>query len=1024
VGDGTLRVLLAPSDPADSEAEAAWAWLASLPDVESKQARPTMLADALGGFSPHVVWLHGPAPVLDSGAFAPLFPGGPDARERDDGAPGPGLLLTGGAATLPHRMGMEPVAPAEEHRLTWRHRDDELYLFTSFSSFHHIRGHCSFRGHPLFAGLGHGAFTWRPCEGEDFVRVSYVHPDWPAKGRVIAVERSYIHVNPRRATIWEYDAGPAGRAGGGQPRILCIGAYLPFAAPDHGYRIHREQLTHNALQYAAGVEAGLPHAGTRRQHAGVWVHHPPTVKHDPDLPLPEVPALDRPLPSFHHPLVLEGEAARDRTFTLSGRRLMIAGDEVAGVHEVWAHPLRVLSSLQVEGAAARHASVTPLGVERRLEVGAPGAPPAPLVERIFAAYGVPLALVEWVAAAPLELRLTWRVDLRLMWPYPPGALGPLRWRAHGRTLHVAAGPEAHEGVTFVLSRQPVESWRVEDVSTDAAPALEVAVTLKLEAGESARLAVAARVDAEEGDGALAALEDAPALVHTRAAALDPPLREGLAVKAPDPRVSEALDWAKYRLDSYLVDTPGVGRSLVAGYWKSRPDWFHEGRPGYAWYFGRDAVWTALGSLAVGQFEAVRHVLRFLGEHQDPTGIILHECTTSGLVHYDAADSTPLYLLLAARYFAWTGDAAFIRSQWGRLRRAYAFCLGTDRDGDGLMENTGVGHGWIEFGRLGGGTVTHYNGAIWATALGELAEAAERVGDGDFAEELRSRAGRAREALERTFFDPARGQYALNVKRAGPGQEAHLLWEPEWEQTAMQAVPLLLGAADPDRMAGWLDAIAGHDFTAGWGVRMLPVSAPDYDPQSYHGGSVWPLFTGWVSWAEYEAGRAEAGFRHWWMNLEQGFSRQRGAWDEVLHGLEHRAAGVCPDQAWSTAMVVAPFVYGLLGVVPDAPHNRLRLAPQIPQEWPELDVERLRVGDGQVSLRYRRVGSLHTFRMVQTSGAAPLTLHFEPAIQGRRLEAARVDGRPTKLDAVRRGEGVRVPVDLVLDRVRTVELEIS
>jgi hypothetical protein len=145
---------------------------------------------------------------------------------------------------------------------------------------------------------------------------------------------------------------------------------------------------------------------------------------------------------------------------------------------------------------------------------------------------------------------------------------------------------------------------------------------------------------------------------------------------------------------------------------------------------------------------------------------------------------------------------------------------------------------------------------------------------------------------------------------------------------------------------------------------------------------------------------------------------------VLHGLEHRPAGVCPDQAWSTAMVVAPFVYGLLGVVPDAPHNRLRLAPQIPREWPELDVERLRVGDGQVSLRYRRVGSLHTFRIAQTSGAVPLTLHFEPAIQGRRLEAARVDGRPAELDAVRRGEGVRVPLQLVLDQERTVELEIA
>jgi len=96
---------------------------------------------------------------------------------------------------------------------------------------------------------------------------------------------------------------------------------------------------------------------------------------------------------------------------------MMAGDEVDGVHEVWAHPLRVLGSLRVEDATARHASVTPLGVERRLEVGGVGGSAGHVVERIFAASALPVALVEWVAAARLELRLSWRVDLRLMWPY-------------------------------------------------------------------------------------------------------------------------------------------------------------------------------------------------------------------------------------------------------------------------------------------------------------------------------------------------------------------------------------------------------------------------------------------------------------------------------------------------------------------------------------------------------------------------------------------------------------------------------
>ncbi len=238
------------------------------------------------------------------------------------------------------------------------------------------------------------------------------------------------------------------------------------------------------------------------------------------------------------------------------------------------------------------------------------------------------------------------------------------------------------------------------------------------------------------------------------------------------------------------------------------------------------------------------------------------------------------------------------------------------------------------------------------------------------------------------------------------------------------MPLLLGQADPRRAASWLDAIASDDFTAPWGVRMLPASDPEYRPDSYHGGAVWPLYTGWVSWAEYAAGRSESAFRHWWQNVEACFERQKGAWDEVLHGHEDRAAGVCPDQAWSTAMAVAPLVYGLLGAEPDAVKGRLRLRPQIPAAWDRLEARRLRMGDAAVSLDYRREGDRHTFRLEQEAGAVPVTVIFEPLLPARRLVAARVDGRPAELDPRPLGERMLVPVQLVLDAERMVVLDVA
>src|SRR5262249_34845135 len=215
-------------------------------------------------------------------------------------------------------------------------------------------------------------------------------------------------------------------------------------------------------------------------------------------------------------------------------------------------------------------------------------------------------------------------------------------------------------------------------------------------------------------------------------------------------VNRAFEWAKARLDSFFMETPGVGRSLVAGYAASRPGW-RDGRPGYAWYFGRDACWTAIALLAAGDYASSRLVLRFLGTTQDVSGKVIHECTASGLAHYDAADSTPLYLLLAARYAAWTGDLVFLEERWAEIERALNFCRESDRDGDGLIENTGVGHGWIELGPLSGAHVTLYLASIWAAALAGLEPVARRLGRGTLADELARDSERARTQIAKRFF---------------------------------------------------------------------------------------------------------------------------------------------------------------------------------------------------------------------------------------------------------------------------------
>ncbi len=541
--------------------------------------------------------------------------------------------------------------------------------------------------------------------------------------------------------------------------------------------------------------------------------------------------------------------------------------------------------------------------------------------------------------ADFEIKLV--LDLRRMWPFAAGCGGNLRYHAgsDGRVAMVES--ESGDGLAALfLSR----AARVEMAPVSgAAPAVRCTVRAPL--GAPLSLAVIGGADRDDFDRTLRGVRrlGVEGLVRQRVQRSQTLSEARVSLRADDRPFERSFEWAKHRLDAFLGDVPGVGRSLLAGYAGSRPGW-GEGRPGYAWFFGRDACWSAFALLAAGEFSVARQVIRFLGDHQDVTGKVLHEATTSGQYHYDAADATPLFLLLVARYLAWSGDREFVASIWPHVERAYAFCLGTDSDGDGLIENARVGHGWIESGPLAGAKVTLYLSAIWYAALQGLARAAEVLGNGRFAAECWARAARVTSVIEDRFFDPARGRYSLDLRSDA---------SPTWTDAALQAVALYLGAANPVRARTYLDRLGGKEFSARWGVRMLPVDAPHFSQQGYHSGSVWPLFTGWAALAEYGAGLGEAGFAHLAATADLAYARQRGAFDEALQGLEERRAGVCADQAWSAGMVVLPFVEGLLGVAADAPAGKLVVAPQLPEAWAKLEVFGLRCGESAYDVRVQR-----------------------------------------------------------------------
>jgi hypothetical protein len=167
--------------------------------------------------------------------------------------------------------------------------------------------------------------------------------------------------------------------------------------------------------------------------------------------------------------------------------------------------------------------------------------------------------------------------------------------------------------------------------------------------------------------------------------------------------------------------------------------------------------------------------------------------------------------------------------------------------------------------------------------------------------------------------------------------------------------------------------ASHDFSTDWGLRDVAANDPLYDPISYHQGSVWPLFTGWMSMAEYRSGRALGGYVHLMQNADLTMAQDPGAVTELLSGDFFVPFGRSTShQLWSSAMVMTPALRGLFGIDVDALEHIVRVSPHLPAEWNEAVVERVHVGDSVCTLQYvRRAGVMMV--TVKTLSGAPIRL---------------------------------------------------
>jgi len=432
----------------------------------------------------------------------------------------------------------------------------------------------------------------------------------------------------------------------------------------------------------------------------------------------------------------------------------------------------------------------------------------------------------------------------------------------------------------------------------------------------------------------------------------------LTAETPDAAFNRALQWAAVSIDQVRV-RHGSEIGMVAGFFSSGSS----ARPGFGWFFGRDTLFTTWGINSYGDYTLTRQALTFLIKLQRADGKMPHEYSqTAELVdwsklpyEYAAADSTPLFIMAMLDYVKASGDTDFLKANWGAIEKAWTFETTHDSDGDGIYDNS-QGTAWVESWPQGMPHQEIYLASLDQQASTAMSALSSLTGHASESAAAEQRAETIAKKLLTEYTQP-NGMYAFSHNANGSADTT---------ATIYPAIAWWGGSASLPQAGAMFSRWASHEFSTDWGTRDVGEHQAVYDPISYHQGSVWPLFTGWASLAEYRSGRDLAGYTHLMENANLTTAQDLGAVTELLSGAYFTPFGRSTShQMWSSAMVIVPAVRGLFGVGVDALDNTVTVDPHLPATWPGATLHHVAVGGNLVDLKYERERGEHDGEMVVT-----------------------------------------------------------
>ena len=408
-----------------------------------------------------------------------------------------------------------------------------------------------------------------------------------------------------------------------------------------------------------------------------------------------------------------------------------------------------------------------------------------------------------------------------------------------------------------------------------------------------------------------------------------------------------------------------------------------GIPTYMGVFGRDMLASAWQASLLGP-ELALGSLDVLGRSQASKdnpwrdavpGKIVHEMHTDPLsvlnfrpksAYYGSVSGSFLYPLLVSELWHWTGNLDLIRRYVPSARRALECADRYSLDETGFYryqthsEQGMKNQGWKD----SADAIVYPDGSQVATPIGTcemqaFAYAAKRhfseilwwIGERSEALRLYKESEALKRRFNQRFWMEEEGTFAMGIDNQG---------ELIRSVASDPGHCLLSGIVDEKQVPRLANRMLRKDMFSGWGIRTLSADHPAYNPFSYHRGSVWPVENGsfvlgfaryglqgemhQLSRALFEAARL---FPH--CRLPEVFGGHERSDDAPFPGLYTKADW---PQAWSASAVLT-VLRALLGLFPYAAADLLILDPHLPEWFPELTVENLRVGKARATIEFRR-----------------------------------------------------------------------